>query len=199
MFWFRIELCEDGSVHTCVPIAGERNGCRFVFFVRASNKDDAIAKLLERRARRLRLNAERANKVRQERLEKEVCPACGEARDGKWQMCTKCRDNHLSVCAEARARGSAVERTPKQLAELEAQQLVNEKRRSQERVERRKNEGLNGKHSFWMARANLLYEILEEFRTLQATEFENRLEKRIADCKDSALERPHLRVVGGTK
>jgi len=187
--WFRIELCEDGSVHTCVPIAGERNGMRLVFFVKAATKEEAIAKLLERRAKRLAGARERAAVYRTVKLASGMCGTCGKRPPYRATMCAECYPKHLKAQKKYRERGKREESSMEELAAKEARAVAIEKVRGQERVERRKANGLSGKHSFWAARAKLLQEVLGEFRSMSRADFEASLEAKIQDCWSRTTQR----------
>lgn len=120
MNWFRIELCTDGSVHTCVPVSGKKNGIRSVFFVAAETPELAIEKLMARRERRLETKRRRDTRHRAEREAHGLCENCAKP-SAPYRRCLDCRKKK---CAQRAACKHPPKKDP---IEVELRVIANNK------------------------------------------------------------------------
>ncbi len=177
MNWYRIELNEDGAVLACALVTRDRLAGRQIYFIRAETADQAIERLLVKRAHRLKLARERGADRRERLIGDGLCKSCGKNfPDEDRRTCGTCRKADSTARGDRRAHVPRPALTPAAQAvrELKAQTSakLGSAKAKRTRVVREK--------------LALLAEIVELFDGLAPQEFRAALVRRIAELRSAA-------------
>lgn len=163
--WFRIEKNKDGSIASCVETESSVKDGRYVFYVEASNKAEAIAILASRYDNELLKLRTSRQRRRSARVAVGLCADCKAKqppeRIGK-QLCKPCQDRQLKAQNALRARGAAI--MPRLDTETKAQRILDLKEYARTRPSRQIT-----------TRRRVLQGVLKAFDSMSASSFRKEL------------------------